>query len=348
MKINRLNNNRSRIYVSWCKESSRSESTAHHFNAEAIFVYPANNILNRFIIIRYLVSSIQTIFILIHKRPLIIFVMAPPTLPVALIYLYSLFSRANYIIDTHSGVFSKKWKTFLPFHKFFAQKSLVNIVHNSGMERRIKKLGGRTIILGDVPRILKSGRNFQFRTNFNIVFVCSHHEDEPLSEMLQAAKNLSDIDFYFTGSPHPNHQSNLFAFDTNIHFTGFLPWADYVALIKGCNIIVCLTKNPDTTQNGAFEAIALERPIITSNWKVLKEVYFQGTKHIDNSANELIHAITAIRSNYNYFLNEIKELKYKRTLIWENNYRVLTSIIKRYEDIQEHAKDSVFLRNTKI
>ena len=50
------------------------------------------------------------------------------------------------------------------------------------------------------------------------------------------------------------------------------------------------------------------------------------------------------KASKNYFLYEIKELKYKRTLIWKKNYRVLTSIIKRYEDIQNHAKDSVFTK----
>jgi glycosyltransferase involved in cell wall biosynthesis len=82
-----------------------------------------------------------------------------------------------------------------------------------------------------------------------------------------------------------------------------------VALLKGSDIVVVLTTNNDTMQNGALEALELERPIITSDWPVLREAFYKGTIYIDNTAAGLVRAIEQIRNNYSYYLNEIKILR---------------------------------------
>ena len=51
----------------------------------------------------------------------------------------------------------------------------------------------------------------------------------------------------------------------NVRLTGFLPDSDYVGLILASDAVIALTTMDHTMQRGAYEAVYLGRPVITSN-----------------------------------------------------------------------------------
>ena len=98
--------------------------------------------------------------------------------------------------------------------------------------------------------------------------------------------------------------------------------------MKGCDIATCLTTDDNTHQWGALEALEFERPIITSDWPVLRDYFSKGTVHVDNTATSLVKAIELIRNNYSYYLKEIVNLRKERRSNWEERFSKLVGILE--------------------
>jgi glycosyltransferase involved in cell wall biosynthesis len=80
-----------------------------------------------------------------------------------------------------------------------------------------------------------------------------------------------------------------------VKFTGFLPDEEYLGLLRGVQAIMVLTTNNHTMQRGACEAVSLGKPIITSDWPVLRSYFNKGTIHVDNSYHGIKEGILEMR-----------------------------------------------------
>jgi len=68
-------------------------------------------------------------------------------------------------------------------------------------------------------------------------------------------------------------------------------------------------------QRGGYEAVALEKPLITSQWPLLREVFSRGTIHVDNSAESITAAVRQIQANLEAFREEMGKLRRARALV---------------------------------
>jgi glycosyltransferase involved in cell wall biosynthesis len=118
---------------------------------------------------------------------------------------------------------------------------------------------------------------------------------------------------------------------SNLIFTDFLPDEDYVSLVKECDVVVALTTRDMTMQNGAFEALELGKPIITSDWPVLRSMYTKGAVLIDNTADNLVRAIVQIRDHYSQFISEISILREESHAIWNNSFSRLLANLEQMQ-----------------
>jgi glycosyltransferase involved in cell wall biosynthesis len=57
----------------------------------------------------------------------------------------------------------------------------------------------------------------------------------------------------------------------NVTFTGFLADPDYVALLGRADVVIVLTSDDDLLNCGAYEALALDKPLILSDTKAIRE-----------------------------------------------------------------------------
>jgi t-SNARE complex subunit (syntaxin) len=72
--------------------------------------------------------------------------------------------------------------------------------------------------------------------------------------------------------------------------------------------------------SGAFDALALEKPLITSNWITLKEYFNKGTIHADNSSEQIRHAINTVQMRREEMLKKMHELKIEKIREWEEKF----------------------------
>ncbi len=318
-----------RIYITWDRYSSRSDSTAHFFGAKSFNIQLVKNPSKFYVPLKYFLATLKTLAIICSERPHVVFIQNPPLIPVLILWVYSFLMKVHYIPDTHASVFtSRRWNRFLWLYRFLSKRALTNILHNDYFVKKVRDWGANAINLGGVPRQLKTNKTYPLRDGFNVVFPCSFYGDEPVEEVILAARELQGVKFYITGDLRRAPKELTKNVPNNIVFTDFLPHEDYVALLKACDVVICLVNQDLTNQSGAYEAIAIGRPIIVSNWPLLREIYYRGTIHIDNKCISLVKAIKAIQNNYAHYLDEIKLLKEEGLSNWEKNHSELLNLLE--------------------
>jgi len=319
-----------KVFITWANQDSRSRSLAYHLEDKNYFIQKLNSNSKFFAPLKYILNTIVTLNLLNKENPDVIFVVNPPVFAVLVVWIYCIFHNSAYIVDTHSAAFTaKRWTIFLWLYRFLSKRALVNILHNKVLERKVAHWGSITTKLDSYIQ-LRVGKTYPFRKGFNVVFISLYSKDEPLEEVIEAARKMPRVNFYITGSLAKAPKGIINKAPENIIFTDFLPDERYGALLKGCNIAICLTKNDNTMQNGASEALALTRPIITSNWPVLQNVFYKGAICIDNTSDSIVSAINRIRRDYPKYLQEIKELDAEFKMSWQKDFSKLLRVLDNW------------------
>jgi glycosyltransferase involved in cell wall biosynthesis len=158
--------------------------------------------------------------------------------------------------------------------------------------------------------------------NFAIAVISSFATDEPIQEIVEAAKIVIDTTtFYITGDTSRISDRKLLKWKRsakNIIFTGFLDCAEYINLLEKVDAIMVLTKRDYTMLSGAHEALALEKPLITSDWQPLREYFVGGTVYVNNSVSEIVDAVKYIQIEKDRMKKEMQLLKHQRLKEWED------------------------------
>ncbi len=74
-----------------------------------------------------------------------------------------------------------------------------------------------------------------------MVVVNSFAVDEPLAELLEAARRLPELRFFVTGNPELARRGLLASKPTNVEFTGFVSEEKYAGLLRAADVVVVLT-----------------------------------------------------------------------------------------------------------
>jgi glycosyltransferase involved in cell wall biosynthesis len=158
--------------------------------------------------------------------------------------------------------------------------------------------------------------------NFAIAVISSFASDEPIQEIIEAARSLQDTTtFYITGENSRISARKLLEWKRsarNIIFTGFLDCAEYIYLLEKVDAIMVLTKRDYTMLSGAHEALALEKPLITSDWQPLRQYFVGGTVYVNNSVSEIVDAVKYTQIEKHRMKKEMQVLKHQRLKEWED------------------------------
>jgi hypothetical protein len=79
-------------------------------------------------------------------------------------------------------------------------------------------------------------------------------------------------------------------------------------------------------QSGAYEAIYLGRPVITSDFAILRQAFDKGSVFVGNSPDEVASGITRMRSDLQRYQREAQALRLEKLAQWrriEGNLRTL-------------------------
>jgi len=283
-------------------------------------------------LLKYPVQAIKTLFVLVQRRPQVVFVQNPPIFATLVVYLWGLTTGAKYIIDSHScALLAPWWAWLMPLHRFLSRRAITTIVTNDYLQQMVASWNAHAFILTDVP--ITSSKRRQVRLDeapFNIVVVSAASCDEPIDQVLEAARNLPDMNFYITGNYHTNSWQDIVkSAPANVHFTGYVPDEEFYGLLEAAQAVMCLTTENHTFQSGASEALWLGKPIITSDWPILQRYFSEGTIHVDNTAESIRRAVITMRDDLPMFEARIRALQEERRREWQQKAEALTCLIQQ-------------------
>ena len=318
------------IFIIWAPIAPRSKLLTEELGINQIYLVHS---LQRKVFlapIRYVLQTIKTINILLKEKPRLVFVQNPPIFAVGIVFIYSKITRTHYIIDSHSAAFiGKRWEWSAGLHKYFARHSFLTIVTNSFLENLVLKWGAKVIVLKDIPGKYPLGTSSLVDGScFSVAVVNSFAPDEPLDEIIKAAKHLPDVLFYISGDT-ARAANNIFQkLPLNVKFTGFLSNVDYYSLLRSVNSVMVLTKHDHTQQRGACEALWLSKPIITSDWPLLREYFEKGAIFVDNTQSSIISAVQEMTEDLEEYQRGIQSLQIERRRDWEKDKEELLQILQ--------------------
>jgi hypothetical protein len=81
-------------------------------------------------------------------------------------------------------------------------------------------------------------------------------------------------------------------------------------------------------QRGAYEAMALEKPLITSNWPLLRQTLNKGTIHVENTASAIAAGIELAIRDHKRLGIEMKELRHENDIEFKVKLNKLLEIVK--------------------
>jgi len=304
------------VFISWAPYCSRSDTLARRFGGESIKVHFLGFRNAWHAPLKYLMQFFSTLATLFQRKPDIVFVMNPPVFAPLTVWLYCALMKKSFIMDSHTGSFLEpKWVRFEKMHAFIAKRARVSIVTNKFLADKVASFGGKFFIIPDVPVEFDTPKISNL-SHPHITVVNTFAADEPVEAILGAAALLPQVNFSVTGNLKHASKQLLAQKPVNLNFTGFLSNEDYVGLLAGSDAVLVLTTTDFTMQRGAYEAMSLGVPVITSDWELLRSTFYKGTVYVDNSVQGIASGINLLLQNAEKYKGEIKELKVERRKLW--------------------------------
>lgn len=263
---------------------------------------------------KYLMQTVRTVRLLRRRRPRLVFVQSPPSLAVWVVGAYAALTGADFVVDAHSAaMLADRWTRPRWLNRMLARRAVVTIVTNEHFAAQLEERGARALVVRDIPTSFPSGPSPDLPAGFNVLVVNTFNFDEPLAEVVDAARRSPDVTFHVSGRIGANRLPDA---PPNVRFTDFLPDDDYYALMARADAVVCLTTRDHTMQRGACEALSMGRPIITSDSRLLRDYFHQGTIHVDNSVDAIADAVERMRSDHGRYRTEIDQLRRSQREQW--------------------------------
>ncbi len=292
------------VFVTWSAQCTRSEQQAKHLGASLLKITPLKKTRTRLnALLRYPLSFSQTLWELQKLSPEVIFAENQPPPLLLAVLIHHLFHKTPFVLDSHTGPFNDpRWKWAFPYYRWMTQKAALNLNTNRYHQGLIEDWGGKTAKISDIPVDHEFDIIKEDYSRPTIAVVMSYSFDEPVEEVFTAARQLPEVHFRVTGNPKklsPHLINNLPA---NIELTGFLSHQDYWSLLASANAVMVLTKEDHTMQKGAYEALSLAQPIITSDWEPLRDSFGPAAAFVDNSPESIKAAVVKILENHDNYL----------------------------------------------
>lgn len=308
------------VFLVWDRQSIRASGIAKHIGASLHFLFTSP--------IKHPLLYLKTLWILRNERPDVIICQSPPItcalMAIVYKYVFSRTKKPKILIDAHTGAIIKPWSKNAS--RLVMSLASCNIVTNKELQDYVvQKYRLKTVILEDpIPdfseifSIIKNKVGYKIlkKDTFNIAVISSFAYDEPLQIVFDTASQLPDIQFYITGDKTKLDKKLLDQKLHNIIMTGLLEYNLYLDLLQKVDAIIDLTTDDKTMLSGAYEAVALEQPLIISDWMPLRRYFNKGTIYVKNSPQDIKEAIMIARAKKEELSSQMHQLKVEKIKDW--------------------------------
>jgi hypothetical protein len=325
--------NKKTLYFAWLTFQRRQVSMADEFEYENVFLPLRWRSSKALKTLSYLRNILIMFKYLVTQRPKRVWVQLPQTFLLWPVLFYKLFVKIDVIADCHYAMFRGRWSK-VPLGLNLLKYVDVVVVHNE-LEREAAEKSGvplsLIVVLEDAPasfEILNNGCSLPTVARPWVLFPGSFAEDEPVSELLDVAKKMPDVQFFMTGSLEKAKKViDIQRVPENFHLMGFMPMKDFDELLCSSNIILALTKFDGIQLSVCNEAVGAEKAMVLSNTSLLKTLFPQGTVFVDPLSVESIQKGIEVALTKQYELE--KQMKCFHQVRWDT-WRIQANSIKKH------------------
>jgi hypothetical protein len=314
-----------RIWITW-HYSARSRNLAKYLDLPIFEIFIVKNAF-----LRHFLSSLWTVWILIKKRPKIIFLqLSFLLLLICAIYKIIKSGNVKIVADCHTKALRKKAKglinkIFWPLKRFSFSKVNLSIVSNAGMIKDIEEIHKDYILLPDKIPEINSAKDVD-KTKSYCVYVSSFAVDEPVDEIFEVANLLqNNLDLYWTGKVDEAKVRNK-SIPDNLNLTGYLNFVDYYNLIGNADCILALTTEKDCLQSGAYEDLGVEIPMVISDSIALRDYFQNSALYTNHEPEDIADKILYAIENQKKLIQEEIKLKELRN----DEFKTLIKKLQNY------------------
>jgi len=326
-KTNRKSADERRIsFIVWAPHSARASSLSERLNARLHLLHQKFR-KKSYALFKYRTLSEQTKTILFEEKPEIVIAQIPPIFCASSALDYCKATNSRLVVDVHTGAFDKIWSIFRSKTLHVLRQSTLALVTNNSLAEMLDSMQVRSLVLEDPISRITTKSKTQLEDGTNVAVISSFSPDEPLSEILKTADKVSNVNFYITGDLKFAKKEYIKTKRENVVYTDFMDYDSYISLLNSVDAIVVLTKREDTLLSGGYEALALGKPLITSNTSVLVNYFSKGAIHVNNTSDEITKAIEKVTSDKIKLGKEMEELRSLKEKEWDTKFNDLKRIL---------------------
>jgi len=307
---------RTAIWITW-ENQIRNRSLSARLGAELHVISSERRRLAR-----YAACIFRSAMLIWRRRPSVVFAPNPSIVLTYVLMVLKYVFRYTFVTDAHyAGVVApngNRW--FQKALDFCNRRADVVIVTNKEHSKRVEAAGGRTVVCEDpLPDIGGYGESASEQPK-KVFFICSFDVDEPYLEAFQAAKILQEDGYDFCVSGNYTKAGIDPAKWPEVRFLGYLPEVNFYVHLAASQIVVDLTMQENCLVCGAYEAMMLERPLVTSRTSALQGYFTAGTVFVDHNPESIAAGVKSAYEGRKELKREIK--MWKRQIVADNAKRI--------------------------
>ncbi|MBC7250198.1 MAG: hypothetical protein H5T62_07925 [Anaerolineae bacterium] len=325
------------LFIAWAPHNRRSQQLAAALGLELHFIHRLRYRSPFHAPVKYPLMAMETWRLLARARPEVVFVQNPPPLLPLVVLAFAARHPLRLVVDHHTAAFSRAWAWLGPLRPWIARRAAVNLVTNEHWQEVIQTWGGKSLILDDVPTRFPEREPYPLPAGQHVAVISSFAPDEPLEEVLGAARVLPEVHFHITGDVRRASAWLLQAAPSNVQFTGFLPDEQYFGLLRAVDAIVVLTTRDHTNQRGGCEGVWLGKPLVLSDWPALRRAFHGGAVFVRNTAMDIARGVREALERWGELSAGIHALQRERRVHWVKISACLRGVLERGHLLQENA-----------
>ncbi len=281
--------------------------------------------------IRHPYLCLWTLYVIFRFRAKRLFVQNPSILLALLVVGLKRPFGWKVVVDSHNAGLRPDravfvWLEFL--YRFVQKEADLTIVSNERLAQQVKQNGGKPFVLEDKLPSICNRAEPRPGDGTLVVAIATFSRDEPIKELLEAVQLLDDgLRVYITGDKTKLRNYRISRLPPQAVLTGYLPDTHYVELLGRANTIIDLTLREDCLVCGAYEGVALAKPLILSDTMTLRRYFYKGVVFTQNRPEAIRDSIyTAVRDHAR-LSSEVRTLRTELALEWSaKRKRLLTCL----------------------
>ncbi len=266
---------------------------------------------------RYWGQIAGTLHHLRRERPRLVVLQNPSLVLNVLVLCWRAISRTRCVIvmDAHNEAVEPiniTWGWWRALATWALRSADFVIVTNHFLAEKVVRQGGRPLVLPDpVPDVTPSDAPALAPAEpLRLLVIATYEKDEPIEPILEAARALQgQIEFQFTGNFRKLPEQVRTSAPPNVKFLGFLAEADYWQRMREAHGVLDFTLMEDCLVCGAYEAVAVGRPMVLSDTRALQEFFRLGAVYSSPEPAQIVASVRRLRAEYEPLTAQIGQLR---------------------------------------